>query len=94
MRRVALRLPEWAWTGGVNYVESVCRALLAYPEFGYEPWVFCSPQIDAQLRRRLEELLGKRLVTHPDLARAARRARQRAGARQPGHERAAPAVAM
>jgi hypothetical protein len=72
MRCVALRLPEWAWTGGVNYVESVCRALLAYPEFGYEPCVFCSPQIDAQLRRRLEELLGKRLVTHPDLARGRR----------------------
>ena len=72
MKRIALRLPEWAWTGGVNYVESVCRALLAHPQFGYEPLVLSSPQIDAQLRRRLEDFLGTRLVTHPGLARGRR----------------------
>lgn len=72
MRRVALRLPEWAWTGGVNYVENVCRALQTHPEFGYQPVVFCSPRIDPQVRRRFEELLANRLVADADLARARR----------------------
>jgi len=41
MKRIALRLPDdHVWTGGVNYIETVCRALLANPDCGYEPLVF------------------------------------------------------
>jgi glycosyltransferase involved in cell wall biosynthesis len=72
MKRVALRLPDWAWAGGVTYVESVCRALLTNADLGYEPLVFCSPNADAQLQARFEELLGPRLVRDPFLARGRR----------------------
>ena len=72
MKRIALRLPEWVWTGGVNYVETVCRALLSHPDLGYEPLVFCSPQADAQLQSRFEGLLGARLVRDAYLARGPR----------------------
>lgn len=73
MRRIALRLPDdGVWTGGVNYVETVCRGLLANPEFGYEPLVFCSPSAEPQLQARFGDLLGPRLVRDAYMARGRR----------------------
>ena len=61
MKRLALRLPEdGVWSGGVNYIETVCRALLGHPDVGYEPIVFCSPRAEPWLRVRFQELLGAR----------------------------------
>ncbi len=69
MRRIALRLPDdGVWTGGVNYLETVCRALLAHPERGYEPLVLCSPQTPQALHSRFAALLGERLVSASELA--------------------------
>jgi glycosyltransferase involved in cell wall biosynthesis len=66
MRRIALRLPDdGVWTGGVNYIETVCRALLENPDLGYEPCVFCSPEADRGLLQRFEELLGPGLIRDP-----------------------------
>jgi glycosyltransferase involved in cell wall biosynthesis len=63
MKRVALRLPEdGVWSGGVNYLETVCRALLGHPQLGYEPVVFCSPAAEPQVLARFQALLGSRLV--------------------------------
>jgi glycosyltransferase involved in cell wall biosynthesis len=73
MNRVAFRLPDdGVWTGGVNYLETVCRALLAHPDLGYEPIVFCSPEGDSQLLARFEALLGVRLVRDSAVAREKR----------------------
>jgi glycosyltransferase involved in cell wall biosynthesis len=73
VRRIALRLPDdGVWTGGVNYVENVSRALLSHGEFGYEPVVLCSPRADAQLQARFEVLLGTRLRRDAQLARGRR----------------------
>jgi Glycosyl transferases group 1 len=79
MKRLALCLPDaGVWTGGVNYVETVCRALLAHPDLGYEPVVFCSPAAEAQVQARFASLLGARLVRHPYLARGRRAGLMRA----------------
>jgi hypothetical protein len=73
MKRFALCLPDaGVWTGGVNYVETVCRALLAHPDLGYEPVVFCSPAAAAPVQARFASLLGARLVRDPYLARGRR----------------------
>ena len=73
MKRLALLLPEDAvWPGGVNYVETVCRALLGHPDVGYEPIVFCGPRPEPWLRARFQELLGARLVCAPAMARRRR----------------------
>ena len=73
MKRIAFRLPDdGVWTGGVNYVDTVCRALLSHPELDYEPIVFCSPHADPQLQSRFEGLLGKRLVRDPYVTRGRR----------------------
>jgi len=72
MKRVALRLPDWAWTGGVNYVETVCRALLGHAQYGYEPVVLCSPRIGAPVQARFAALVGERLVRAAYLARGRR----------------------
>lgn len=73
MARVAFFLPgDGVWTGGVNYVETSCRALLNHPDLGYEPIVFCSPTAAASLQSRFESLLGARLVRDPWLARGRR----------------------
>lgn len=72
MKRIALRLPDWVWTGGVNYVETVCRALLAHPELDYEPVVLCSPRAEAQVQSRFAALLGAGLIRDPYLARGRR----------------------
>ena len=73
MKRIALRLPDdGVWTGGVNYVETVSRALLENPDFGYEPIVFCSPSADTQLQSRFAALLGPRLVPDAYMARGRR----------------------
>lgn len=63
MRRVGLRLPDGAhWTGGLNYIVNVCRALTTAPEGGFEPVVFAAPGMDHSLRAELSALLGERLV--------------------------------
>jgi hypothetical protein len=91
MKRIALRLPDdGVWTGGVNYVETVCRGLLENPDFGYEPIVFCSPSADMQLQSRFAALLrvwsgclhGARTPRRPDrrLARLQPRDRRACGA--------------
>ena len=73
MRRVAFRLPdEGVWTGGVNYLETVCRALLTHADLGYEPVVFCNPGGDRALLERFGSLLGARLVREPSVARKRR----------------------
>lgn len=73
MKRIALRLPDdRVWTGGVNYIETVCRALLANPDCGYEPLVFCSPSADPQLQARFGGMLGARLVRDAYMARGRR----------------------
>lgn len=73
MRRLALRLPDdGVWTGGVNYVETLCRALLENPDLGYEPLVLCSTRADPQLLARFEALLGAKLVPDAYLARGRR----------------------
>ena len=59
MNRVAFRLPDdGVWTGGVNYLETVCRALLAHSDLGYEPIVFCNPEGDPQLLARFDAFVG------------------------------------
>ena len=73
MNRVAFRLPDdGVWTGGVNYLETVCRALLAHSDLGYEPIVFCNPAGDPELLTRFDALLGVRLVRDPAVAREKR----------------------
>jgi hypothetical protein len=73
VRRVAFRLPdEGVWTGGVNYLETVCRALLMHSDLGYEPLVFCNPGGDPALLERFGSLLGERLVRAPVVARKRR----------------------
>ena len=68
-----LRLPgDGVWTGGVNYVETVCRGLLDNADLGYEPLVLCSPTCDSQLQSRFETLLGDRLVRDPYMSRERR----------------------
>ena len=75
MRRIGFRLPDdGVWTGGVNYLETVCRALLAHRDRGYEPVVFCNPGGSPELLTRFEALIGDRLVRDPTVAR-----RRRAG---------------
>ena len=69
MRRIAFRLPgDGVWTGGVNYLETVCRALLTHSDLGYEPVVFCSAASDPKLLTRFQALLGERLVVQPGSA--------------------------
>src|ERR1700722_19049612 len=73
MRRVAFQLPDdGVWTGGVNYLETICRALLSHPDLAYEPIIFCNPAADAQLQARFESLLGARLIRDPVMARGRR----------------------
>jgi glycosyltransferase involved in cell wall biosynthesis len=73
MNRIAFRLPDdGVWTGGVNYLETVCRALLAHPDLGYEPIVFCNPSGDPALLERFEALIGVRLVRDPSVGRERR----------------------
>jgi glycosyltransferase involved in cell wall biosynthesis len=73
MRRVAFQLPDdGVWTGGVNYLETICRALLSHPDLGYEPIIFCNPAADAQLQARFESLLGARLIRDQLMARGRR----------------------
>ncbi len=73
MNRIAFRLPDdGVWTGGVNYLETVCRALLKHSDLGYEPVVFCNPNGNPQLRARFENILGDRLVQDPTVARRRR----------------------
>jgi len=73
MLRVAFRLPdEGVWTGGVNYLETVCRALLMHSDLGYEPVVFCNTNGSPALLARFEALIGTRLVHDPAIARARR----------------------
>lgn len=75
MKRIAFRLPDdGVWTGGVNYLETVCRALLEHPDLGYEPVVFCNADGSPALLARFEALIGARLVRDPAVARG-RRAR-------------------
>jgi glycosyltransferase involved in cell wall biosynthesis len=75
MQRIAFQLPDdGVWTGGVNYLETLCRALLTHPDLGYEPIVFCNPDADTQLQSRFESLLGIRLICDPIMTR-----RRRAG---------------
>jgi hypothetical protein len=73
MKRLAFRLPaDGVWTGGVNYLETVCRALLAHADLGYEPVAFCNSDGDPALLARFESLLGTRLVCDPAVARGRR----------------------
>ncbi len=73
MKRMAFRLPaDGVWTGGVNYLETLCRALLAHPDLGYEPVAFCNSGGDPALLTRFESLLGSRLVCDPAVARGRR----------------------
>jgi glycosyltransferase involved in cell wall biosynthesis len=73
MRRIGFRLPDdGVWTGGVNYLETVCRALLTHSELGYEPIVFCNPDGNPALLARFEALIGARLVRDPTVARGRR----------------------
>jgi glycosyltransferase involved in cell wall biosynthesis len=73
MRRIGFRLPDdGVWTGGVNYLETVCRALLAHPDLSYEPVVFCNPDGSPALLTRFEALIGDRLVRDPSVARGRR----------------------
>jgi glycosyltransferase involved in cell wall biosynthesis len=73
MNRVAFRLPDdGVWTGGVNYLETVCRALLTHSDLGYEPIVFCNPGADPALLARFENLIGVRLVRDPTVERERR----------------------
>jgi glycosyltransferase involved in cell wall biosynthesis len=73
MRRIGFRLPDdGVWTGGVNYLETVCRALLAHRDLGYEPVVFCNPGGSPVLLTRFEALIGDRLVRDPTVARGRR----------------------
>lgn len=73
MNRVAFRLPDdGVWTGGVNYLETVCRALLAHSGLGYEPVVFCNPEGDPALLARFDALLGDRLIRDRTVARKKR----------------------
>lgn len=73
MKRVAFHLPDdGVWTGGVNYLETICHALLAHSDLGYEPIVFCNPDADPQLQSRFEGLLGFRLVRDPIMGRGRR----------------------
>jgi glycosyltransferase involved in cell wall biosynthesis len=75
MYRIAFRLPDdGVWTGGINYLETVCRALLTHSDLGYEPVVFCNPDGDPALLTRFEALIGHRLIRDPDVA-----GRRRAG---------------
>jgi len=69
VRRIAFRLPgEGVWTGGVNYLETVCKALLTHSDLGYEPMVFCSAEGDPGLLARFQALLGERLIHEPGAA--------------------------
>ncbi len=73
MKRIAYRLPDdGVWTGGVNYLETVCRALLTHSDLGYEPVMFCNPAGDPKLLARFQALLGKRLIREPEVARKRR----------------------
>jgi glycosyltransferase involved in cell wall biosynthesis len=73
MRRVAFRLPdEGVWAGGVNYLETVCRALLMHSDLGYEPVVLCNPNGNPTLLARFEALIGPRLIREPAVGRARR----------------------
>jgi glycosyltransferase involved in cell wall biosynthesis len=75
MKRIAFRLPDdGVWTGGVNYLETVCRALVRYPDLGYEPVVFCNPDGSPVLLARFESMTGVCVVRDPSVAR-----RRRAG---------------
>jgi hypothetical protein len=70
MRRVAFRLPDdGVWTAGVNYLETVCRALLAHPDLGYEPVIFCNTDGDPALLARFDAILGPLLVRDPSVVR-------------------------
>jgi hypothetical protein len=63
MRRIAFRLPgSEVWTGGVNYLVTVCRALLLHPEFGYEPIVFYHPSTEKKVLDSFTGFLGKELI--------------------------------
>ena len=91
MNRIAFRLPDdGVWTGGVNYLETVCRALLAHSDLGYEPVVFCNPDGDPKLLARFEALIGNRLIRDP--AAAGRRRAGIIGALALGRNR--PALAL
>ena len=73
MKRIAFRLPaDGVWTGGVNYLETVCRALLSHSDLGYEPVAFCNSDGDPALLTRFESLIGARLVCDPAVARGRR----------------------
>jgi glycosyltransferase involved in cell wall biosynthesis len=73
VKRIAFRLPaDGVWTGGVNYLETLCRALLSHPDLGYEPVAFCNSGGDPALLTRFESLLGDRLVCDPAIARGRR----------------------
>jgi hypothetical protein len=73
MKRIAFHLPDdGVWTGGVNYLETICRALLTHPDLDYEPIVLCNPDADPQLQSRFESLLGIRLIRDPIMARGRR----------------------
>lgn len=73
MKRIAFRLPaDGVWTGGVNYLETLCRALLSHPDLGYEPVAFCNSDGDPALLTRFESLIGARLVCDPAVARGRR----------------------
>ena len=73
MKRIAFRLPDdGVWTGGVNYLETVCHALLRHPDLGYEPLVFCNPHGSPALLARFESLIGAGLVRDPGVARGRR----------------------
>lgn len=63
MKRIALRLPaSGVWTGGVNYLATVCRALLAHSEVGVEPLVFHHPDTSTEVLD-VFSFLGERLIS-------------------------------
>ena len=69
VRRIAFRLPDGGvWTGGVNYLETVCKALLEHRDLGFEPVVFCNPAGDPRLLLRFQTLLGECLIREAAIA--------------------------
>lgn len=72
-RRFALCLNgDGVWTGGVNYIATVCNTLLENPDLGWEPVVLCSSRAPAVLLERFRALLGDRLVADPFLGQGRR----------------------
>ena len=64
------RLPDGAvWSGGVNYLVNVCKALRHAPEAGYEPVLLTRTATNRAALTELKQLLGRALVVDDSVPR-------------------------